>query len=444
MQSKPTHHSSDLAAVGTTNGATSFRFIVVALAFLITLVNYMDRSAISYAVGPIKQEFALNDTQFGSIAAAFGVGYMIMTLGGGIIVDRWGARIAWSAAAILWSGLTALMGRANGFSTLCALRVFLGLAEGPHFPSLTRMVSDWLPQPERAMSTGIGLCAVPLASAIGAPLISSLILSVGWKSMFAVMASLGVLWAIIWFWIFRDYPESCKFVGPAELKLIRQGQIIQPGITDDERRKTMRQEGTTTWRKLLTNRSLLANNVAYFAFGYSLFFALNWLPGYLEHTYGVRLKEAGFLLIAPWLTAAVLLPCAGWLSDWLLIKTGSKRVARSHLICACQLISALAYVPMLLSPPLPIAIALISIGVGFGMMPNAAFYAINWDLARDRAATSQGLMTSCSSVASILAPILTGFIATKTGSFTGAFAILIFFTVVSVISVTAFQRLDDD
>jgi MFS family permease len=139
----------------------------------------------------------------------------------------------------------------------------------------------------------------------------------------------------------------------------------------------------------------------------------------------------------------VLLPLAGTLSDWLWVKTGSRQVSRSHLICVCQLISGLAYVPILFNPPLSLAIVFISIGVGFGMMPNAAFYAINCDLAKDRAATSQGLMNSCSAIASVLAPLLTGIIATKTGSFTGAFSLLIFFTLVSVVCVATVQRLDE-
>lgn len=443
MQSNPIPTNSPSTDLPTASGATSFRYVILALAFLITLVNYMDRAAISYAIGPIEKEFHLSDTQFGLIASAFGIGYAIMTLGGGIIVDRWGARRVWPAAAVLWSCCTAMMGCASGFPGLFSLRTMLGLAEGPHFPSLTRVVADWLPQSERVRSTAIGLCAVPLASAIGAPLISTLILSLGWKSMFVVMASVGVVWAIVWFLVFRDYPHSCKFVNVAELTYIREGQVNEPVITDSQRRLSERSEGTTTFKMLLTNKSLISNNIAYFAFGYSLFFALNWLPGYLETTYGVHLREAGFLLIAPWLTAAILLPCAGTLSDWLWLKTGSKRVSRSHLICVCQLISGLAYIPILFNPPLPVAIVMLCLGVGFSMMPNAAFYAINCDIARDRAATSQGLMNSCSAIASILAPTLTGIIASRTGSFSGAFGLLIIFTFVSIFTVFSFQRLDD-
>jgi MFS transporter, ACS family, hexuronate transporter len=435
-------NNSEHKVTQTAGSSSNYRYVILALAFLITLVNYMDRAAISYAIGPIKREFGLDDSQFGYILAAFGIGYAIMTLGGGIIVDRWGARRIWPAAAILWSGFTALMGCVVGFPALLALRVLLGLSEGPHFPAFTRVVADWLPQSERVRATGFGLCAVPLASAIGAPLISTLIISLGWKAMFVVLASVGVIWALIWFLLFRDYPDSSKYVSESELKHIHEGQVTDRSVSDDARRTKERSEGLTTWKSMLSNPALISNNIAYFAFGYSLFFALTWLPGYLEHAHKVQLQEAGVILIAPWLTAAILLPVAGYLSDWLWIKTGSKQISRSYLICICQLISGISYVPMLFNPSLGIAMISISLGVGFGMMPNAAFYAINCDLAKDRAATSQGIMNCCSAIASIMAPAMTGMIAARTGNFAGAFAVLIFFTLVSVISVGAVQRLD--
>ncbi len=438
-QSKVAEQSAQPSAA---KGGGHFRYVILGLAFLITLINYMDRASISYAIGPIKTEFGLNDSQFGAVLAAFGIGYAVMTLVGGIIVDRWGARRVWPAAAIAWSGFTALMGCVSGFPALLSLRIMLGLSEGPHFPALTRVVADWLPQSERVRATGLGLCAVPLASAIGAPLISTLIITVGWKSMFLVMASAGVLWAGLWYLVYRDYPHSSKYVSEAELKHIHEGQTTDRSVSDSERRVQNRNDGGTTWKTMLTNPSLISNNISYFAFGYSLFFALTWLPGYLEQAHKVKLEDARFILIAPWLTAAILLPVAGYLSDWLWIKTGSKRISRSYLICICQLLSGISYIPLLFSPSLTTSMLFISLGVGFGMMPNAAFYAINCDLAKDRAATSQGLMNCCSAIASIMAPALTGWIAFKTGSFTGAFALLIIFTLISVLSVWLGQRLD--
>ncbi|MFX5464776.1 MFS transporter, partial [Acinetobacter baumannii] len=78
------------------------------------------------------------------------------------------------------------------------MRSALGLCEGPHFPALARVVADWLPPNERARATAVSLAAVPLASVIGAPLISQLIIHCGWRAMFMILGSLGIAWAIAW------------------------------------------------------------------------------------------------------------------------------------------------------------------------------------------------------------------------------------------------------
>ena len=212
---------------------------------------------------PNEKEFGFNDQDFGFIAGAFGIGYMIMTVGGGILVDRWGARKTWSSAAILWSGCTALMGLASSFWLLFLFRTMLGVAEGPHFPSLTRVVADWLPASERGRATAFGLAAVPLASVIGAPLLSHLVAYLGWKAMFAVLGSLGIVWAIVWYIVFRDYPEACKQVSNDELKFIRDGQISDRQKTTETIRSEELATGKTTWRFMLLNPSLMSNNFAF-------------------------------------------------------------------------------------------------------------------------------------------------------------------------------------
>ena len=425
-------------------GSTNFRWVVMTLAFVIIIINYMDRTAISYAMRFIKHDFGLNDQDLGYIFSAFGVGYMVMTLGGGIFVDLWGARKVWSISAVAWSVTTAALGLVTGFWPLAILRSLLGITEGPCFPALTRVVTDWLPMSERARSTAFGLAAVPLASAVGAPLITTLIGAMGWRAMFFVLGSLGVVWAVVWYYVFRDYPENSAQVSPVELKHIREGKVTVNDKTDDELRRHHLNVGKTTWKFMLFNPALMSNNYAFFSFGYLLFFAIHWLPEYFQHTYGIGLAEVGRLLMVPWMTAAIMLTAAGFLSDYLWKKTGSIRIARSHLIWSCQLLSALCLLPVVLVHSLPVAIVFLSLGLGFGLAPNASFYALNSDLAGDRAGTSLGLMDCFAATAAILAPALTGALRTATGDFNSAIGLMIGFTLTSVIAVILFQHPDKD
>jgi len=444
MQRCPQVTESIQQSTAVSKAGSNYRWVVVLLAFVITIINYLDRSAISYAIGPLKQEFGINDAQFGFIAAAFGIGYMVMTVGGGILVDRHGARSMWALAAVVWSGMTALMGAASSFWMLFSFRTLLGIAEGPSFPALTRSIADWLPMSERARSTALGLAAVPFASVIGAPLISHMIVNLGWKVMFVILGSLGLAWAVVWLWLFSDYPENSPHVSEQELKHIREGMEVDRNRSVEERRHDMHASGKTTWKYMLFNPALMSNNYAFFAFGYLLFFSMTWLPGYLESTYQVQLKQVGIFLIAPWLTAGILLIFAGYLSDWLWLKTGSARVARSHLIWICQLASGLCFLPVVFIHSLPAALFFISLGVGLGMMPNAVFYALNCDLASDRAATSLGIMDCFFAAAGIAAPALTGMLAQATGNFNAAILLLVGFTLTSVVGILLFQHPDKE
>jgi len=425
-------------------GLTAYRWIVVILSFIIIIVNYMDRTAISYAIEPLKKEFGLTNTSFGLIGAAFSIGYTIMTLLGGIMVDRWGARRCWTGAAFAWSCSTGLLAGCTGFVHLFALRVSLGITEGPCFPAMTRAITDWLPVTERARASAICLAAVPLASVVGAPVISNLVANFGWRIMFVVLSSLGIVWSIFWWFMFRDYPQNSKHVSLAELEHIHEGKPIKAHATDDELRSHSLSAGKTTWKFILTNPSLTANNYAFFSFGYLLFFATIWLPDFFESTYHLKLKEVGIFLIAPWLTAAVFVAFAGILSDYLYQRTKSIRIARTHIIWVSQLLSACCFLAVPNTASLPVVIVLVSLGLGFGLMPNASFYALNSDLAKDRAGTSLGLMDCYLALAGILAPLLTGWMKDLTNNFNSAIFLMAGFTFTSSLLIFLLQHPDRD
>lgn len=414
-----------------------YRWTIVTIGFLAIIINYLDRSAISYAITPLETLFGFTNTDFGIIAAAFGLGYLIMTVVGGILVDHYGARKIWSASSIVWSVACALLALSTGFWWFFVFRLLLGMAEGPNFPAMTRANADWLPVSERVRALAMGLAAVPFASVVGAPFISHLVAVVGWRWMFFILGMLGIFWAILWYKVFRDLPEQSPQVSKAELQYIKQELEVSPHVNHSLA------EQKTTWRFMLFNRALLTNNYAFFAFGYLLFFSITWLPGYLEQMYGVNVKQVGWFLVLPWTVATVFLVIGGILSDYLWKRTHSLRLSRSCIIWVCQLLSAICLIPVVFHPSLTMSLICISLGVGFGMMPNAVFYAINTDLARDRAATSLGIMDCAFALAGILAPLLTGFLSTLTGNFAAAFSLLIGLTFTSAAAIIIFQRPDE-
>jgi len=424
---------------------TRFRWIVIALIFAITVINYIDRSSISYAIGDIARDldFSQHDKDIlsGFILAAFSLGYMLTTFFGGIFADRYGARVTLFWAALVWSIAIGLTGLAVGFVMLASVRVLLGVAEGPNFPAMNRGVADWLSSRERAIALSNSLVAVPLALAIGAPIATQLIIHVGWRGMFIVLMVLGLVWLPLWWLLFKDFPEHSRFVNQAELDHIRDGKHVDRNVES----KTLhhrRRHVHGLWKFLLSNPTLLANDWSFFVFGYYLFFFMTWLPTYLEKSYHLGLKQVGIFAIMPWLAAALLLWGFGYLSDALLRKTGSLRIARSHPIWISQLLAGLCILPVIFVHDLTVMLVFISLAVGLSMSANAAFYAINVDVAKERAGTALGVMDTFFAVSGFAAPLITGWLVGVTQSFNTAFWLMALLALSSVVVVILFHHPD--
>jgi MFS transporter, ACS family, hexuronate transporter len=411
---------------------SNYRWVVSGLIFFITLVNFIDRSAISFIIDPLKQEFHFTDTEFGLILSSFGAGYFVLTILGGWLVDKLGARLIWPLAALGWSLCVGFLGLAAGFWGFIGIRFLLGVAEGPHFPAMSRSISNWLSPSERARALSIGLVAIPLSSVIGAPITSYLVEDYGWRAMFFIISSIGILWAGVWYWLFRDRPQDSPYVNQAELE----------HISPTETQKNKEKNAPRCWRFILTHPVLIANNIAYFAFGYMLFFATMWLPGYFISQYGLNLKAVGWYLTIPWLVGALFLKLGGILSDYLHKKTGRNRLARSHIIWGSQLLAAISFVILSFTDTLGLSILFLSLGIGFGMMPQSAFFSVNIDVAKERAGSAQGITSGCLSLAGIIAPMITGWLVEITGDFQAAFLLLAGLSLISVLTVIIFHHPD--
>ena len=427
--------------------ATRYRWVVIALLFAIVVINYIDRAAISYAIDPISKELSLTDSQKGLILGAFGVGYMFTTFVGGILTDRFGPRLILTVAVILWAATSALTAVASSFFLLLALRALLGLSEGPMFPGLTGAVAHWLSPRERARALGFSLAAVPFALAIGGPLVSGILSFTDWRTLYWILGAASLVWFPLWYLLFRNRPEASSRVNKAELAHIRHkpvDQVEDSRGTGDVVPAQSDNATETTWKRLFTNRTLLANYWAFFVFGYFLFFFMTWLPGFLEQKFSIAVGSVGWFSFVPWAVAGVVLLLLGNVSDRLLEKTHSLRISRSWLIIVTQLIAAVVILPVAFTSSLWIALTLISVALAASMGANSVYYAINVDIAPDRSATSLGLMDFFFAVAGFAAPAITGWVVGSSGSFARAFIILAALAGSSVVLTFLFHRPDRD
>ena len=184
------------------------RFIQRAALLMLVLsaiVNYMDRATLAVANPLIRQDLGLSIADMGYLLSAFLWAYAIAQLPGGAMVDKLGPRILLAVSVALWSCAQFLGGLVQGFGQFFGARALLGIGEAPQFPTCARVVRDWFNQRERGLPTGITTNAAPyLGSAIAVPMLTYLMLAIGWRTMFMAMGVAGLVVAVVWYFIYRD------------------------------------------------------------------------------------------------------------------------------------------------------------------------------------------------------------------------------------------------
>jgi MFS transporter, ACS family, hexuronate transporter len=330
---------------------THYRWVICALMFFATTINYVDRQVLGVLGPKLTKEFAWSESQFSFIVSAFTVAYAIGYLVAGRMIDRIGERkgfavvvSVWSVAAMahglispfVYSGLpwlntvlggtllgavTPTIASVIGFSTA---RVALGLAEGGNFPGAIKTVGQWHPKRERALSTGIfnsgsnmgiilAAYAVPLVVQPGPG---------GWSAAFYLTGALGFLWLIFWLAMY-DTPERHPRVSPAELAYIRSDPPDPPV--------------RIPWVSLLGHRQTWAYTLGMFLVTAPWWFYLYWLPKFLFNNYGIDLHQVFWPLLVVYLMADAGSIGGGGLSSWLIRRGASINVARKSALLVCAL-----------------------------------------------------------------------------------------------------------
>lgn len=389
--------------------STRFRFVTLGLIVSLIVINYIDRSAVSYAVGPLEEAFGITTAQYGIISSVFSIGYMVAAFLSGPLVDRFGCQRVLLTAVALFSITTALIPVAGSFAGLLIIRLLLGIGESPAFPAATRTVSRWLPIRERGFALALcGGVAVAGSLLISGPLLTWLMDLVGWRGMFWTLAILGVIWAVLAMALLRDLPEETPRVNAAERELIASGQEAEAGLS----------RAAVRWRPLLTNRNLWVVAGGYFAWGF-----MYWLPSFLSDAYGLSVEQAGAFSIAPWACGIVGALAGGVIVDRVYRRSPRIR-SRFAVMGVALLLAGCSMVPLAIAPTLTIALISISLGVGFGFVTGGIWWVAAIDAAPDQPGSAAGFADAAFAASGIVAPSVMGFIVSSTGSFTSGFVVM--------------------
>jgi len=321
------------------------RWIICALLFFATTVNYVDRQVIGILAPKLGKEIGWNEQQYAIIVVCFQAAYALGMLLSGPLIDKLGTRIGYALMLFIWSLAGAAHGLARSVFGFASARFALGLGEAGNFPAAIKTVAEWFPRKERALATGL-LNAGTNVGAIIAPLtVPWITLHWGWPWAFYLTGFIGLVWLAFWMPMYHRPQEHPKIT-----------KIEFDYIMSDPPDK-----GTKIpWLSLLPHRQTWAFVVGKFLPDAVWWFYLYWAPKFLYNNFGVDLKQVGLPLVVIYLVADVGSVGGGWISSHMIKRGWSVNAARKLTMLFC----ALCIVPVTFAPMtknLWVAVGLISL-----------------------------------------------------------------------------------
>lgn len=280
-----------------------YRWLICALLFFATTINYVDRQILSLIKPILDHELGWTNEQFGYVNSAFQGAYALGLLAFGWFIDRFGTKLGYALSIAAWS--VAAMGHALVFSIggFFAARVALGLGEGGNFPSAIKAVALWFPKRERALATSIFNSGANVGAIVAPAVVPWIALTWGWHYAFLAAGAAGFAWLFFWLPLY-NVPEKIARLEPAELDLIRSDREAAPAEK-------------IPWLKLLGYRQTWSFIVAKFMTDPVWWFFLIWLPDYFKKTRGLDIKNSWVHLVSIYAVVTVLSILGGWITGHL-------------------------------------------------------------------------------------------------------------------------------
>ena len=403
---KPSAHTLSDATITQPTTIGKLRWGIVLLLLLAAVVNYLDRANLSIANTTIAAEFGFSQTEMGLLLSAFLWPYALANLPAGWLVDKFGPKKMFSSALGLWSTFTVLAAFVNSYSFFYGLRMMLGIAESPFFTSGIKITHRWFGDNECGLPTAIINTGSQIANAIAPPILTVLLLTLGWRGMFVAIGLMGIPLLLAWWKFYRD-PEA------REDALLHAGQrsVAAP-----------EEKAQASWGALFRHSTTWFMVIGNFSIMFTIWVYLTWLPGYLEKSLGFSLKATGWIASIPFFAGILGVLVGGMLSDRLVRRGVRAITARKVPIVTGAALAACFVAPIPFVDSTPLAIGLLAMGYFCSQMPQGALWTLASDIAPKSQVASLGAIQNFGGfLGAAMAPIVTGIILDTTGKFTNVF-----------------------
>ncbi|MEV4946941.1 MFS transporter [Streptomyces sp. NPDC053755] len=365
---------------------------VTALLVVFMMINFADKSVLGLAADPIREDLGLSASAFGLANSAFFLLFSLCGAAVGLLADRVRPKWLLLTMAVLWSVSQAPLALGGGLAALIASRIVLGAAEGPAFPVAQQATLSWFPNHRRNLPGALIVMGTTFGVVLAAPAVTWLVEHHGWRSAFAAVAVVGVLWAALWVVLGAEGPYAAD-----------------PAAASPDVPATGTAPRRVPYRRILGTRTWIGSTAAYFSSYWVAAFVLVWLPSYLQEGLGYSSASSARLLVLVWgLTAAVILGQAA-LTGWLMRRGATSRWARGRVGGILLLVAASACLALPSAPSGTATVLLLVTGFGFaGAMVSVAVTTVTEMAPAERRGGALGFMNAVVTTAGLIAPVLVG------------------------------------
>jgi MFS family permease len=380
--------------------------MVTTLLCVLFAIMYLDRVNIAAAAAPLKAHFSLSNAETGFIFSAFSWAYLGSVIFGGWGARKFGAKSTLAVCVVIVGVGTTATGLAGGLATLFIARLMVGMGEGPAFPAATQAMRNWYPPHRFGYIQGITHSASRLGAALAPPIVTAAILWAGWRFAFVVCGVAALAWCVAWWFIFRDDPREHPAFDQSSL------QDIAVSLPDRRAKIPL----------LLLTKRMSSVTLVMFAYGWTYWVFVSWLPLYFVNQHHTDLKSSALLTSALFFAGLVGNTVGGVISDWVLRRTGRNRLARSSVILVSLLGAATLITPTMFYDDLRIVVPLLAGAMFFLELTIAPMYAIPMDISKEYAGFGSAYVIMGVGLAGIISPVVFGWLIDLTGNWNVPFA----------------------
>jgi ACS family hexuronate transporter-like MFS transporter len=390
-----------------------YRWVICALLFAATSINYVDRQIIGVLKPTLQLEFGWTESAFGDLVFWFQAAYALGYLGFGRVIDRVGARLGYAAVVMLWTAAHIAHAFVSSVGGFIAVRFALGLGESGNFPAGLKAIAEWFPRQERALATGIFVAGSNVGAIITPLLVPFVTYRWGWRAAFIVTGSFSLIWLVLWLKVYRR-PQAHPKVSAAELAFINSDLPASPDPSAMPK---------IAWRTLLRIPETWAYALARFLIDPIWWMFLFWLPDFFAKRYNLDLEHFGPPLVVVYLVSDAGGICGGWLSSRLIRRGFTVNRARK----LTMLLASVLVMPVTLAmyaSNLWLAVAIVGMATAGHQAFSATLYTFPSDVFPKQAVASVvGIGGTAGAIGGMLMAKYAGWVLDSMASYTPIFIV---------------------